>query len=94
MGLLCAEQNVGNVKNALSIILGLLRAEQNVGNLKMGVQEFRDSCAQNKTSEISKKLHFHKFWHSGAQRGADFGRPPLPPLCGFLCIGSEQSTMS
>ena len=34
LGLLCAEQNVGNLKNELSIILGLLCAEQNVGNLK------------------------------------------------------------
>ena len=32
-GLLCAEQNVGNLKTGLSGILGLLCAEQNVGNL-------------------------------------------------------------
>ena len=32
--LLCAEQNVGNLKNVLSRMLGLLCAEQNVGNLK------------------------------------------------------------
>ena len=28
------------------------------------------------TRRKSQKLHFHKFWHSGAQRGAAFGRPP------------------
>ena len=76
MGLLCAEQGVGNLKNGLSRIMGLLCAEQDVGNLKKNVlpgslgltvrrtkrqkyrktdfQEFWDSCAQNKASEISK----------------------------------------
>ena len=34
MGLLCAEQNVGNIKHALSCFFGLRLAEQNVGNLK------------------------------------------------------------
>ena len=34
MGLLCAEQDVGNLKDALSEILELLCAEQNVGHLK------------------------------------------------------------
>ena len=34
LGLLCAEQNVGNIKNALSCFVGLRLAEQNVGNLK------------------------------------------------------------
>ena len=53
LGLLCAEQNVGNFKNELSGIPGLLCAEQDVGNLKkMHFQELWDSCAQNKTSEI------------------------------------------
>ena len=55
MGLLCAEQNVRNLKNnKFSGILGLLCAEQDVGNLENALQEFWDSCAQNKTSEISK----------------------------------------
>ena len=75
MGLLCADQDVGNIKNGLSGILGLLGAEQDVGNLKkctskssgipvrrtrrrkfqkLHFQEFYDSCAQTKTSEISK----------------------------------------
>ena len=34
--------------------MGLLCAGPNVGNLKMHFQDFWDSCAQNKTSEISK----------------------------------------
>ena len=55
MGLVCAEQNVGNIKNALSGFLGLLRAERNVGNFKQCTfrnQELWDSGAQKKTSEI------------------------------------------
>ena len=55
VGLLCAEQDVGNIKNGLSGILGLLCAEQDVGNLnKWTFRIFWDSCALNKTSEISK----------------------------------------
>ena len=41
-------------KNGRSGILGLLCAEQDARNLKIDFQEFWDSCAQNKTSEISK----------------------------------------
>ena len=80
MGLLCAEQDVGNLKkctsrnsgtpvrratrqtsqtNVLSGIPGLLCAEPNVGNIQqMNLQESWDSCAQNKTSEISNKWTF------------------------------------
>ena len=54
LGLRCAEQHVGNLKNGLSGILGLLCAEPNVGNSNMDVQEFWDSCAQKKPSEISR----------------------------------------
>ena len=57
LGLLCAEQAVGNLKNALSGILGLLCVEQDVGKSpKMDFQDFWDSCAQNETSEISKNV--------------------------------------
>ena len=34
LGLLCAEQSVGNLENGLSRLLGLLCAERNVGHLK------------------------------------------------------------
>ena len=54
MGLLCAEQNVGHLKNGLPGTMGLLCAEQNVGNLKqMTFHEFWDSSSQDNTSEIS-----------------------------------------
>ena len=76
LGLLCAEQNAGNLKkytfrnsgtpvrrterrkshkNELSGIVELLCAEQAVKKSQtMHFQELWDSCAQNKTSEISK----------------------------------------
>ena len=58
LGLLRAEQDVGDIRNAL---LGLLCAEQNVGNLKNAdFQEFWDSDAQNKTLEISNTCTFRK----------------------------------
>ena len=89
LGLLCAEQNVGNLNNCTFRNSGTpVRRAKRRKSKQIQFQEFWDSCAQNKTSEIS-KMHFHKFWHSGAQRGAAFGRPTLG---GFLCIGSEQST--
>ena len=55
MGPLCAEQDVGNLKqHALSGIMGLLCVEQNVGNLnKMHFQKLWGFCAQNKKSEMS-----------------------------------------
>ena len=60
--------NLGNLnKNARLGIMGLLCAEQDVGNLKIThFQETQDSCAQNKTSEISKN-DFQDFWDACAQ---------------------------
>ena len=53
MGLLCAEQNVGNLINVISRILGLLCAEQDVGNLnnKQTKQtQFQDSWSVRRTT--------------------------------------------
>ena len=63
-------------QNALSNIMGLLCAEQNVGNLNKCT--FKDSGTPVRRTQRrnSLKLHVHKFWHSGAQRGAAFGRSP------------------
>ena len=67
MILLCAKQNVGNLKNALSIIWGSsVRRTKRQTHQHMHFENFRDSCAQNKTSENS-NLHFHKLWDSCAQ---------------------------
>ena len=104
MGLLCAEQNVGNLnKNALSECMGLLCAEQNVGNLRsMHFQKFWDSCAQNRKSEVSKNVNFNKAHvlalnKANTKEVAEEGRLRKggaafgrPPLCGFLCVGCEH----
>ena len=69
LGLLCAEQNVGNLKKCtVSISETLVRRTTRQKFQKMHVQEFWDSCAQNKTSEISKNrfyLYKSTFRHSG-----------------------------
>ena len=84
LGLLCAEQEVGNPpKNGLSGIMGLLRAEQDVGNLKrMHVQEFWDSCAQNKTSEISKNAFSGVLGLARRRKSQKNARSRIP---GLLC---------
>ena len=54
-GLLCAEQDVGNLKKGTSRNSGSpLRRTRRRKFQKMHFQEFWDSCAQSKTSEISK----------------------------------------
>ena len=53
--LLCAEQNVGNLKNCTFWNSGTpVRRTRRRKSQKMHFQELWDSCAQNNTSEISK----------------------------------------
>ena len=52
LGLLCAEQDVGNLKKCIFGISGTHKTSEI--SKKMHFQEFWDSCAQNKASEISK----------------------------------------
>ena len=55
LALLCAEQNVGNLNECTFRNSGTpLRRTRRRKSQKMRFQEFWDSCAQNKTSEISK----------------------------------------
>ena len=55
MGLMCAEQDVGNLKNCPSHNSGTPgRRTRRRKSKNMHVQELWDSCAQNNTSEISK----------------------------------------
>ena len=55
LGLLCAEQDVGNLKKCTFRNSGTpVRRTKLQKSQKMNCQEFWDSCAQNKTSEISK----------------------------------------
>ena len=61
VGLLCAEQDVGNLKNGLSGILGLLCAEQDVGNLNKWT--FRNSGTPVRRTRRRKyqQMHFQEF---------------------------------
>ena len=55
-GLLCAEENVGNLKKTCTFRNSgtPVRRTKRQKSKNMHFQEFRDSCAQNKTSAISK----------------------------------------
>ena len=115
----CLGQNVFS-EIELSGILGLLCVEQDVGNLpKLDCQEFWDSCAQNKTSEISNKctsrnsgtpvrrtkrqksqnMHFQEFWDSCAQnKTSEISTNALPGILGLLCaeqnVGNLENALS
>ena len=55
MGLLCAEQNVGNLKNCTLRKSGTpVRRTKRRKSRKLHFQKFEDSCAQTIKSEISK----------------------------------------
>ena len=54
MGLLCAEQDVGNINKCTFRNSGTpVRRTRRRKSQKVHFQEFWDSCAQNKTSEVS-----------------------------------------
>ena len=73
--------------------MGLLCAEPNVRNLKqMHYQDFLDSWAQNKTSEIS-KMSFQEFWDSCAQnKTSEISNSELSRIMGLLC--AEQNVVN
>ena len=55
LGLLCAEEDVGNLKKWTFRISGTpVRRTRRRKSQEIDFQEFWDSCAQNKTSEVSK----------------------------------------
>ena len=61
LGLLCAEQDFGNVKKCIVIIYGTsVRRKERRKPQKTHFQEFEDACAQNKTN----KNHFQKILDS------------------------------
>ena len=62
LGLLCTEQDVGNLKKCTFKNSGTpVRRTRRRTSQPMHFQEFWDSCAQNKTSEISNKCTFRKY---------------------------------
>ena len=56
LGLLCAEQHVENLKNALSQIVGLQVAEQIVGNFKQCTFKISGTPARRTTRRKSQKM--------------------------------------
>ena len=71
MGLLCAEQNVGNLKQCTFRKSGTqsgtpARRTKRRKSQRVHFQKFWGSCAQNKRRK-SRKLHFQEFWGSCLQ---------------------------
>ena len=90
MGLLRAEQNVGNLKTCTFRNSRTLVAEQNVGNLNKCT--FRNSGAPVRRTKRrkSKQMHFQEFLDSCAQNKASkTSKDGLSGVLGFLC--AEQS---
>ena len=62
--LLCAEQDVGNVKKCIVIMYGTsVRRTKRRKSQKAQFQEFGDSCAQNEASDISNNCNFRISWN-------------------------------
>ena len=95
MGLLCAEQHVGNLNKWTFKKLGILSAEQDVGNLKkMYFQEVWDSCVQGKTSEIATKIRFQELWDSCAQnKTSKTSKHVLSRILGLLCADQKDGNL-
>ena len=90
LGLLCAEEGVGNLKNALSGILGLVRAEQDVENLNKCT--FRNSGTPVRRARRRKpqQLHSQEFWDSCAEQDVgNLEQNALSKIVGLLC--AEQN---
>ena len=76
LGFLCAEQTVGNLKNCTFRNSGTpVRRARRQKYQQMHFQEFWDSCAQNKTSDISKNAL------SGIQVTKTNPLPGAEPFC-------------
>ena len=67
MGLLCAEQNAGNLKTCSFRNSGTpVRRTKRQTYKQMHFHNFWDSCAQNKTSE-TQQMKLHRVWDACAQ---------------------------
>ena len=77
----CAQNKTSEIsKNTLFEIIGLQCAEQNVGHLKTWTFMNAGTPVRRTKRRKSQKLHFHKFWHSGAQRRPSAAPPLWFPL--------------
>ena len=61
---------------------------------KTDFQEFRDSCAQNKTSDVS-KMDFEEFWDSCAQNNtSEISNIALSIFLGLLCAEQHARNLN
>ena len=67
LGLLGAEQDVGNLKNALSGVLEILGAEQDVGNLKHALSGIMGLLRAEQDVGNLKKMRVQELWDSCAR---------------------------
>ena len=88
--LLCAEENVGNLKNALSGIQGLLCAEQDVENLKKCTFRNSGTPVRRTRRQKSQKMHFREFWDSCARsKTSEISENALSGILGLLCAEQD-----
>ena len=90
MGLLCAEHDVGNLTKCTFRNSGTpVRRTRRRRSKQMHFQEFWDSCAQIKTSDISKN-DFQEFWDSCAQnKASEISKNELSGFLGLLCAEQD-----
>ena len=92
--LLCAEQDVGNLKKCTFRNSGTpVRRTRGRKSQQMHLREFWDSCAQNKTSEIS-TMHFQEFCNSCAQnKTSEISNNGLSGILGLLCAEQDVGNL-
>ena len=99
LGLLCAEQNVGNLKNCTFRKSGsLVCAEQNVENPnKMHVREFGNSGTPVRRTkrQTSQEMHFCNFWDSCAQdKTSEISTIALSGILGLLYAEQDVGNLN
>ena len=92
LGLLCAEQDVGNLKNCTFWNYGTpVRRTDRRKSQQLHFHELWGSCAQNKTSEIS-KMDIGDFWDSCAQnKGSEISKSGI---MGLLCADQNVGNLT
>ena len=95
LGLLGAEQNVGNLKkHALSGILGLLCAEQDVGNLKKCTSKNSGTPVRRTRRRKSQKTTLQEFCDSCARtKTPEISANALLGFLGLLCADQNVENL-
>ena len=95
LGLLCAEQEVGNLKKCTFSNYGtpVGRTRRRKSQKQMHCQEFWDSCAQNKTSEISKNALSGILGHLFAEQTSEISKTVLSGILRLLCAEQDVGNL-